>query len=125
MVKNEKISGYKFYEAYPVYFTGREVPEIVVSRNGFEDNEQEYIDKSLLQVYQYDCTQNKWSVINSFKKSGKDYSYRPLKYITKGKLLDDQKEQLVVGYVWGSDFALTPIVYGSLDGKNIEALINK
>ena len=123
-VRNQKIPGYQFYQAYPVYFTGNEFPEIVVSSYGFEKGSEEFIDKSLLQVYQYHESEGSWKVINSFKNANKDHTYRPLKYITKGKLLDNQKEQLVVGYVWGSDFALTPIVYGSTDGKTVKALIN-
>ena len=123
VVKNKEIPGYQFYQAYPIHFTGKDIPEIVVSSYGFEQGNQDYIDKSLLQVYQYNEGSKTWEVSNSFKDSGKDYSYRPLSYITKGKLLDDQKEQLVVGYVWGSDFVLTPIVYGSTDGKTVKALM--
>ena len=123
-VKNQKIPGYQFYQAYPVYFTGKEIPEIVVSSYGFEKGSEEYIDKSLLQVYQYHEGDASWKVITSFKNANKEHTYRPLKYITKGNLVNDQTEQLVVGYVWGSDFALTPIVFGSINGETVGQLIN-
>ncbi|MFJ8259537.1 hypothetical protein ACIQ4Z_20245 [Peribacillus asahii] len=122
VVKKQRISGYKFYEAYPVKFTGKDIPEIVVSSYGFEKG-TDIIDKSLLQVYQYDKTKKKWKVVKKFTSKNEMYTYRPLGFITKGKLLDDKKEQLVVGHVWGSDFSLTPIVYGSTDGKTIKTLI--
>ena len=35
-VKKQKISGYQFYEAYPVKFTGKDIPEVVVSSYRFE-----------------------------------------------------------------------------------------
>lgn len=122
-VKKQKISGYQFYEAYPVKFTGKDIPEVVVSSYRFE--KKGFIHKSILQVYQYNKTQKKWNVIKKFTNSNgeADDPYGPLRYITKGKLIDNKKEQLVVGYVWGSDVALTPIVYGSMDGKTIKSLI--
>ncbi|RFU65107.1 hypothetical protein [Peribacillus glennii] len=122
IVKKRKIPGYKFYQAYPIKFTGKKVPEIVVSSYGFETG-TDFINKTLLEVFQYDSSEKKWRIVNKFTDSGKIYTYRALTYITKGKLLDDKKEQLVVGYIWGSDFSLTPIVYGSTDGKKIKPLI--
>ena len=123
VVKKQKISGYKFHEAYPVRFTGKDIPEIVVSSYGFEKGSTEYIDRSLLQVYQYNNSKKKWYVIQKFISKNDRYSYRPLSFITKGKLLDNKKEQLVVGHRWGNDYSLTPIVYGSTDGKTIKTLI--
>ncbi|PLT32524.1 hypothetical protein [Bacillus sp. V5-8f] len=121
-VKQRKIPGYVFHQADFVYFTGKSVPEIVVSSYGYEKGTT-LIDKSLLQVYQYNPSTKKWSIINSFASSYQIYNYRPLSIITKGKLIDNKKEQMVVGYVWGSRFDLTPIVYGSTDGKKIKPLI--
>ncbi|MFJ7746650.1 hypothetical protein [Peribacillus sp. NPDC097295] len=123
VVKKKKIKGYVFYEAYPVKFTGKEISEIVVSSYGFE-KDTNFINKTLLQVYQYDSTKKNWKLIKKFTSENEMYTYRPLRFITKGKLMDNKREQLVVGHVWGSDFSLTPILYGSTDGKTIKTLIS-
>lgn len=123
ILKKKSIPNYKFYKAKAVYFTGADYPEIAVSSHGFEKGTS-YIDKSMLQVYQYNVHTKIWKIINTFKDQNQIYSYRPLEFITTGKLIDQQKEQLVAGYVWGNDWALSPFVYGSTDGKTVKHLIS-
>lgn len=122
-LKKKKISGYKFHEAYAVKFTGKNVEEIVVSSYGFEKGTN-YIDKSLLQVYQYNASQKKWKILKEFVSKNDVFTYSPLSFITKGKLVNSKKEALVVGHRWGNDYTLSPMVLGSVDGKTVKMLIS-
>lgn len=122
-LEKKKVAGFHYYDAYSVHLTGKDMPEIAVSSIGYEKG-TEFIDKSLLQIYQYNKSKKQWKVINKFLYKDEMYTYKPLRFITKGKLMGDKREQLVAAYIWGSDNAFTPIVFGSTDGKKIKAFIN-
>lgn len=123
VLKKKNIPNYQFYKALAIYFTGSEYPEIAVSSYGFEKGTT-YIDKAMLQVYQYNTRSKTWRIISTFKDQNQIYSYQPLEFITKGKLINQGKEQLVAGYVWGNDWSMSPFVYGSTDGKTVKRLIS-
>ncbi|MET1031943.1 hypothetical protein [Domibacillus tundrae] len=65
----------------------------------YEGGLHNYTDQTLLKIYQFDSKMKKWSVIKSFVQTQQQYDsiYGPLQFITKGKLIDNDKEQLIVG----------------------------
>lgn len=119
MLKAKKISGgYEPSSVMPAKITGKSVSEVIASYDKF--NMSTYLFDTIINVHQYNSKKKKWEIISSLKYKNQD---APFNYITKGKLLDNTKEQVVIGMHAGSGAYLSPILLGSKDGKTVKKLI--
>ncbi|MGE7122511.1 hypothetical protein ACQKIC_20220 [Peribacillus sp. NPDC046944] len=120
VLKGKKLSsGYKQpTNVVAAKITGKRVSEVVASYNKFNTNTFTY--NTIINVHQYDSNKKKWKVIKSLKYNNEDSSFE---YITKGKLLDNSKEQVVLGMYSGSGAYLSPIIIGSNDGKTVKKIL--
>ncbi len=119
LLKSKKLSGgFKPIDVVSASITGKSMPEVVATY--YRLNENTFMYDSIVNIHSYDKKGNKWKIIKTFKYTELGSPYI---YITKGKLLDNTKEQVVLGTVEGSGAFLSPIVFGSIDGKTIKKLL--
>jgi hypothetical protein len=120
LLKTKKLSGgFEPVSVVSASITGKSIPEVVATYDKF--NRTRFMYESIVNVHSYDTKRKTWKIVASFKYTQLDSPYM---YITKGKLLDNTKEQVVLGTVGGSGGYLSPIVLGSKDGKTINILLD-
>lgn len=118
-LKSKTLSGgFEPESVFAASVTGKSVPEVIATYGKFNNRDFSYENK--IHVYSYDTKSKKWIIAASFQYKGLDSPYM---YITKGKLIDDKKEQVVLGTIGGSGGFLTPILLGSTDGKTVKILL--
>ncbi|MEO2225553.1 hypothetical protein [Priestia megaterium] len=106
-------------DVFSAKVTGKSTPEVIAIF--YKINPEYYMYNNKINIYTYNTKSKKWSVTKTMYENEQG---SPLFFFSKGRLVDNVKDQFVLGTVEGSGCFLTPKVYGSVDGKTIKKLLN-